>query len=140
DPWLELPTLFSLPVRMIPASVLMALGVFFLAASTKAQREIGKGTPMPLKATQKLVIEKPYSYCRNPLYFGLINFFLGISIMIGSISSIVMVLLFSTIILAYIKLIEEKELEKRYGMDYLAYKKTTPMLIPRLPCLRRDKI
>jgi protein-S-isoprenylcysteine O-methyltransferase Ste14 len=42
-------------------------------------------------------------------------------------------------ILGYIKLIEEKELEKRYGVDYLAYKKTTPLLIPRLPFFRRDR-
>jgi len=139
DPLLEIPTLFSFSIRIIPAAALIALGTFFLAASTKAQREIGKGTPMPLKATQKLVIEKPYSYCRNPLYFGLINLFLGISMMIGSVSSLVMMLIFSTTILAYIKLIEEKELEKRYGIDYLEYKKATPLLIPRLPFLRRDK-
>jgi len=139
DRWLELPTLFSYSIRIIPAAVLMALGTYFLAAATKAQREIGKGTPMPLKATQKLVVEQPYSYCRNPLYFGLISFFLGISMMIGSASSLIMVLIFSTIILLYIKLIEEKELEKRYGIDYLAYKKATPLLIPRLSFLWRGK-
>lgn len=139
DRWLEIPTVFSFSIRIIPAAVLMALGTFFLAASTKAQREIGRGTPMPLNATQKLVVEKPYSYCRNPLYFGLITFFLGISITIGSASSLIMVLIFSTIILLYIKLIEEKELEKRYGIDYLEYKKTTPMLLPRIPLFRRGK-
>ena len=139
DQWLELPTFFSFTIRIIPAAVLIALGAYFLPVSTKAQRVMGKGTPMPLKATQKLVIGKPYSYCRNPLYFGLINFFLGISILIGSASSLVMVFIFSTVILAYIKLIEEKELEKRYGVDYLEYKKSTPLLIPRLPFLRRDR-
>jgi len=79
---------------------------------------------MPLKATQKLVVEKPYSYCRNPLYCGLISFYVGISILIGSISSLIMVIVFSVIvfsviIMSYIKLIEEKELEKRFGNDYL---------------------
>jgi len=138
DKWLQLPTLLSFPIRIIPGAVLIALGIFFLVSSTRAQREIGKGTPMPLKATQKLVVEKPYSYCRNPLYFGLINFFFGISIMIGSPSSLVMVSICSAIILAYIKLIEEKELEKRYGNDYLEYKKVTPLLIPRLPPFRRN--
>jgi protein-S-isoprenylcysteine O-methyltransferase Ste14 len=51
---------------------------------------------------------------------------------IGSISSFVVVALFSTIVLTYVKLIEEKELEKRFGDDYTAYKRTTPFLIPRL--------
>ncbi len=119
DKWLQLPTLFRFSTRIIPAGILIVFGLFFLIASTKAQREIGKGTPMPLKATQKLVVEKPYSYCRNPLYFGLISFFFGISIMIGSISSLVMVSIFSAIILFYIKFIEEKELEKRYGDEYI---------------------
>lgn len=139
DNWLNLPTLARFPFRFIPGGILTGLGLFFIRAATKAQREIGKGTPMPLKATNTLVIEKPYSYCRNPLYFGLINFFLGISLMLGSISSIGMVALFSFIILAYIKFIEEKELEKRYGDHYLEYKKETPLLIPKISDLWRIK-
>jgi protein-S-isoprenylcysteine O-methyltransferase Ste14 len=35
-------------------------------------------------------------------------------------------------ILIYIKLIEEKELEDRFGSEYLEYKRRTPFLIPRL--------
>jgi len=34
-------------------------------------------------------------------------------------------------ILIYIKLIEEKELEGRFGSEYAEYKKRTPFLIPR---------
>ncbi len=94
---------------------------------------------MPLKATQILVVEKPYSYCLNPLYFGLISLFLGISITIGSLSSLAMVFIFSSVILSYTKLIEERELEKRFGIDYLEYKKATPLLIPRIPLFRRNR-
>ena len=86
---------------------------------------------MPLKATKKLVVQKPYSFTRNPLAFGMINFYIGISIAIGSISSLVIVLIFSILILVYIKFIEEKELTQRYGADYIAYKEITPFLIPR---------
>lgn len=130
DPWLRLPTYLNPVARGVLGGGLIAPGVFFLFWSIKAQREIGKGTPMPLMATQKLVVEKPYSYCRNPLYFGLINLFLGISILLGSISSLVMVLLLSVAILFFIKFIEEQELEKRFGDDYVANKKRTPFLIP----------
>ncbi|MBT3390474.1 MAG: isoprenylcysteine carboxylmethyltransferase family protein [Chloroflexi bacterium] len=138
DPWLRLPTLFRFSIRIIPAGALIVLGLFFVITSTKAQREIGKGTPMPLKATQKLVVEKPYSYCRNPLYFGLINFFSGISILIGSISSLIMVFIYASIIMLYTRLIEERELGKRFGDDYLAYKATTPFIIPGLHLIRRN--
>jgi protein-S-isoprenylcysteine O-methyltransferase Ste14 len=43
-----------------------------------------------------------------------------------------MVLVFSSIILSYIKFVEEKELEQRYGDEYTEYKKRTPFIIPRL--------
>jgi protein-S-isoprenylcysteine O-methyltransferase Ste14 len=132
DQWLNLPTFGNTAVGFIIGSVLVVLGVVFLLWTIKAQREIGKGTPMPLMATQKLIIQKPYSYCRNPLAFGLLNFYFGISILIGSISSVVAVAIFSAIILAYIKFVEEKELEQRYGDDYTAYKQTTPFLFPKL--------
>lgn len=135
DKWLQLPTLASFSFRVFPGGILIGLGLFFQAASAKAQREIGKGTPMPLNATSKLVIEKPYSYCRNPLYFGLVLFFSGISILLGSISSLAMVMLFALIVLSYAKFIEETELEKRFGEAYLEYKKATPFFIPRLSFL-----
>ncbi|OQX64449.1 MAG: hypothetical protein B5M51_03790 [Anaerolinea sp. 4484_236] len=76
-------------------------------------------------------MQAPYSFTRNPLALGLINFYLGISIALGSISSLIIVLIFSAAILLYIKNIEEKELAQRYGADYVAYKKMTPFLIPR---------
>ena len=33
-------------------------------------------------------------------------------------------------LLVYLKLIEEKELEMRFGQDYLEYKKNTPFILP----------
>ena len=117
--------------RIFFGGIIILIGVYFLLWTLKAQKEIGKGTPMPLMATQNLVIQAPYSFTRNPLAFGLINFYFGISVAIGSISSLIIILIFSILILAYIKFIEEKELAQRYGDDYLAYKEITPFLLPR---------
>ena len=94
---------------------------------------------MPLMATRELVVQGPYSYCRNPIYFGLIALFFGISVWIGSISSMGMVLIFSVVILLYARFIEEKELTKRYGAKYTAYKQATPFVIPRFAFHRRIK-
>jgi protein-S-isoprenylcysteine O-methyltransferase Ste14 len=132
DKWFNWPTFANDTIRVIVGFVLTGLGVVFLLWTIKAQREIGKGTPMPLMATRKLVVQKPYSYCRNPLAFGLVNLYSGVSILIGSPSSVVMVFVFSAIILSYIKFIEEKELEQRCGDEYVEYKKRTPFIIPRL--------
>ena len=131
DSWLNLPELFSTMTRIFFGGTMIFIGIFFLLWTLKAQKEIGKGTPMPLMATQKLVVQAPYSFTRNPLAFGLINFYIGISMVLGSISSLMIVLIFSSLILVYIKFIEEKELAQRYGADYMIYKKNTPFLIPR---------
>ena len=139
DRWLHLPTFLSPVARAVLGVSLITPGSLFLLWSVKAQREIGKGTPMPLRATQELVVQKPYSYCRNPLFFGLINLFFGISVLFGSISSLIVVLMFSVIISLYVKFIEEKELEERFGDEYLAYKRITPFLIPIPSLLRRRK-
>jgi protein-S-isoprenylcysteine O-methyltransferase Ste14 len=138
DPWLQLPQFLTPVARAVLGGSLITLGLIPLLWSIRVQRVIGQGTPMPLMATQNLVVEKPYSYCRNPLYFGLINLFFGISILLGSISSLFMVLAFSVIILLFTRIVEEKELEKRFGEEYLAYKRTTPFIIP-IPSLLRRK-
>jgi len=139
DRWLGFPTLLTPVVRAILGGSLIILGLIFIFWSVRAQREIGKGTPMPLMATQKLVVQKPYLYCRNPIFFGVINLFFGISLLFNSISSLVMVFIFSMTILLFTKFVEEIELEKRFGDEYLAYKKETPFFIPTPPNFRRKK-
>jgi protein-S-isoprenylcysteine O-methyltransferase Ste14 len=59
-------------------------------------------------------------------------FYLGVAIWLGSFSAIGLSLVYPVGILIYIKLIEEKELEDRFGSEYLEYKRRTPFLIPRL--------
>ena len=131
DQWLNLPEIPNPPLRMAIGGIMIIIGVVFLLMTLKAQREIGKGTPMPLMATQKLVVQKPYAWTRNPLAFGLLNLYFGISIFMGSVASLLVVLVFTIVILSYIKFVEEKELAQRYGDSYVNYKEHTPFLIPR---------
>jgi len=81
-------------------------------------------------ATQKLVVKRPYTYCRNPMALGTTAFYFGITIWTGSLSALGLSLIYPVVILIYIKLIEEKELEQRFGLEYLEYKRRTPFLIP----------
>jgi protein-S-isoprenylcysteine O-methyltransferase Ste14 len=99
--------------------------------SIYSQFTIGRGTPVPLMATQKLIIQPPYAYCRNPMALGGIGMYLGAAILFRSIGAVILVLLFASGLLIYIKRVEEKEMEIRFGQDYLAYKQQTPFLIPR---------
>jgi len=48
------------------------------------------------------------------------------------VSAIALALMFAALLLLYVKVFEEKELEARFGADYLEYKRTTPFLRPRM--------
>jgi protein-S-isoprenylcysteine O-methyltransferase Ste14 len=130
DPWLSLPRFFHRSVNPILALVLMVAGWLFANWTVKVQFSFGKGTPIPLMATQNLVVKRPYTYCRNPMTLGTTAFYLGIAIWTGSLSALCLSLIYPVVILIYIKLIEEKELEERFGPEYTEYKQRTPFLIP----------
>jgi protein-S-isoprenylcysteine O-methyltransferase Ste14 len=59
-------------------------------------------------------------------------FYLGVVIGLGSLSALALALIYPVGILVYVKLIEEKELEARFGSEYVEYKRNTPFLIPHL--------
>jgi protein-S-isoprenylcysteine O-methyltransferase Ste14 len=118
---------------LIVGGIFIAIGLIYAMWSISAQLFRASGTPLPMMATQKLLITSPFDQCRNPMSFGTILLYLGISIIIGSITAIGLVLLLAAFLVSYIKLIEEKELEARFGEDYIEYKSRTPFLVPRIP-------
>ena len=132
DQWLHLPRFVLNPVNLILGIVFIILGWLIANWTVKVQYALGKGTPIPLIATRKLVIQGPYSYCRNPMTLGTTMVYVGVAIWLGSLSGLALALIYPVGILIYIKLIEEKELENRFGSEYVEYKKRTPFLIPRL--------
>lgn len=117
--------------------VLMALGGFaFGIWSVYALFVRGRGTPLPWIATQRLVITPPYSYCRNPMALGTIVAYLGIVIMAGSWSALILVILLAAALILYIRDNEEEAMVSRFGKDYEIYRRSTPFIIPRF--LRRS--
>ena len=108
----------------------VAIGGFLVSWSVWIQYTEGKGTPAPMAATKKLIIDGPYTFTRNPMTLGAAVFYLGIAIWLGSSVAIGLILLVFTILLTYIYFHETKELSQRFGKDYLEYKQKTPFLIP----------
>lgn len=131
DQALHLPKLVFDPVNWLLGLLFILIGLLFGLWSIYVQFTIGRGTPVPVMATQKLIVQPPYTYCRNPMALGTIVAYLGIAIWLGSFSAVGMVLLPAICLLVYIKLFEEKEMELRFGADYIEYRRRTPFLIPR---------
>jgi protein-S-isoprenylcysteine O-methyltransferase Ste14 len=96
-----------------------------------AQVTLAAGTPFPMLPTQKLIIVGPFRYCRNPMTLGTLLAYTGVAVWVGSFSALLAVLVLALLLLAYLKGIEEQELELRFGEEYLEYKKNTPFILPR---------
>jgi len=105
---------------------------FSLAAwSVWVQFTRAEGTPIPAMAPRRLLVKGPYAYCRNPMLLGILIFYIGIGVLNGSPSYFSLMAPLVGALLAYIKLVEERELENRFGLAYKRYKKKTPFIIPR---------
>jgi protein-S-isoprenylcysteine O-methyltransferase Ste14 len=120
------------PVNLVLGACLSAAGWLLGAWSVYVQFTLGRGTPVPLMATQKLIVQPPYTCCRNPMALGAIVMYLGVAVVFGSMGAAALVLLGATVLLTYIKCVEEKEMELRFGQEYLEYRQRTPFLIPHL--------
>ena len=132
DRWLTLPWLVSRNLSWIIAMLLIAFGVSMTTWSAAHFLKV-KGTPVPFNPPPKLVITGPYQFVRNPMLTGVFSLLFGIGFAVNSLS---LVVLFTPLyILAHlweIKEIEEPELVKRFGEEYAAYQKRTPIFIPRM--------
>ena len=122
---------FSSPLILFFGWGLALFGFLFAFWTVYLQFHIGRGTPIPAMATQKLIVQPPYSWTRNPMALGTLALYFGVAIASGSPSAIFFAALISTGLLLYIKFVEEKEMELRFGESYLAYREETPFFFPR---------
>ena len=92
-----------------------------------------KGTPVPINPPPRLVTTGPYAYVRNPMLAGVFALLFGIGVVLESVSLLFLFTpLFILINVWELRAIEEPELVKRLGQDYVEYRKRTPMFFPSL--------
>jgi len=132
DARLQLPAFTAGAVNPVVGLILVVGGYALGLWSIQTQMTIGSGTPVPIMPTKRLIVKGPFTYCRNPMTLGTLLAYGGIAVWVGSLSALAMVLLLAILLLSYLKLVEEKELEARFGPDYVEYKRTTPFILPRL--------
>jgi protein-S-isoprenylcysteine O-methyltransferase Ste14 len=116
-------------------SIILALPVFSIAFFLLGWSILNffkvKGTPVPFNPPPRLVTTGPYAYVRNPMLTGVFALLFGLGIFLGSTSLIVVFTpLFILINVWELKVIEEPELIKRLGEEYLEYRERTPMFFP----------
>ncbi len=132
DRLFNFPPLLSDPASIYISIPVMFAGLFFISWSVITFLSV-KGTPVPLNPPPVLVTKGPYAYTRNPMLTGLFIFMFGLGIYLQSVSlSFIFTPLFVLFNCWELKCIEEPELEKRLGSEYIEYKKRVPMFIPKL--------
>lgn len=131
DRWLHLPPIPAQPFNLILGGLLILPGFLFAMWSIYTQFTLGRGTPVPLMATQQLIVQPPYTYCRNLMALGVICLYLGVTLLFHTPGGMIVVLLLSVLLLVFIKRFEEQEMELRFGQSYIEYKNRMPFLMPR---------
>ncbi len=109
-----------------------AIGIFLLAATIRLFIAIGRGTLAPWEPPQKLVVEGPYRYVRNPMISGVSLILAGEAVLFSSHYLLIWLIVFFLINHTYFMLVEEPGLAKRFGEEYEIYKQNVPRWLPRL--------
>lgn len=112
--------------------ILIGLGLTIMALTIRVFVLIGDGTLAPWDPTRKLVTRSLYGHVRNPMILGVLVVLLGEAVLFTSIRIAVWALLFFIINTVYFVFSEEPGLVRRFGAEYVEYKRNVPRWIPRL--------
>ena len=131
DKLLPVHLLISPPINLFLSVPLLVIGSS-LSLWTVYNFFRARGSPVPLNPPKELVTTGLYSRVRNPMLLGWFILLFGLGILLNSISLVfIFTPLFILINVLYVKTVEEKEMERKFGQQYLKYKESVPMFIPR---------
>lgn len=116
---------------VVAGAVALTIGLALFVASLHHFATEGGGTLAPWDPPRRLVVRGPYRYVRNPMISGVIFLLAGLALCLRSVPHAIWAAVFVTLNLIFIPLVEERDLEQRFGDDYRAYCRVVPRFIPR---------
>jgi len=132
DKLLRFPRLLPEPANIAVSVPILAIGLCLVVWSIRHFIKV-KGTPVPFNPPPKVVASGPYAYIRNPMLTGVFVVFFGLGFLFRSISlAFIITPLLVLLNVWELRALEEPELEKRLGPEYVEYRKRVPMFLPRL--------
>lgn len=111
---------------------LFALGLLLFLASLRRFATEGRGTLAPWDPPRTLVLRGPYRFVRNPMISGVIFILFGEAFALVSLAHGIWAAAFLMLNLIYIPLMEEPQLERRFGESYREYRRHVRRFLPRL--------
>lgn len=117
-------------------AVLWTAGLLLSGRCVWLFARVGRGTLAPWDPTQRLVVEGPYRYVRNPMISGVVAMLLGEALGAGSLFLLAWALGFWCVNHVYFLVSEEPGLLRRFGADYERYRAHVPRWLPRCSAWR----
>jgi len=129
ESWLQTPRFYFPDVAAI-AIFIFGATVAFLSQYVIVTR--GEGTPLPIDSTRKFVVAGPYRYIRNPMAAGSLLQGYAIGLYFGS-PLLLFYVYTGTLMWNYgARPWEEKDLEAKFGEEFLRYKRKVRCWIPSI--------
>jgi protein-S-isoprenylcysteine O-methyltransferase Ste14 len=126
----------DLSIKHIPVFVVgaacMTAGLCVMVLTISMFIKIGRGTLAPWSPTRKLVIAGLYAHVRNPMIMGVCVVLIGEAIAFESVNILLWSGLFIVINTIYFIVYEEPNLVRRFGDEYIEYRKNVPRWVPRV--------
>jgi protein-S-isoprenylcysteine O-methyltransferase Ste14 len=116
----------------LAGALLIIAGLALMYRTIALFATAGHGTLAPWDPTERLVVSGPYRYVRNPMITGVLAILLGEAAVLGSLPLLAWLGVFLAANAVWMPAVEEPGLERRFGADYLAYKRNVPRWVPRL--------
>jgi len=91
----------------------------------------GAGTPLPFNAARHLVVAGPYRWVRNPMAVSGVAQVLGIALIFGSWTALVIPVLGIVLWQILLGPAEDRFLEDSFGEEYRTYRESVSTWIPR---------
>ena len=110
----------------------LGAGLVLFAACVVRFATQGRGTLAPWDPPTTLVLHGAYRHVRNPMISGVMFVLLGEAAVLRSLPHALWVVLFVAANALYIPLVEEPQLERRFGSSYRRYRSNVPRFVPRL--------
>jgi len=118
--------------QMLLAGAMIAVGVVPGIESARRFVLVGHGTLMPTVPTEHLVVSGFYRHVRNPMYVGVMLALVGEAVLFERRAIVVYLATVWLAIHLFVLFYEEPTLTRRYGEEYLRFKRNVPQWLPRV--------
>ncbi|OLC69145.1 MAG: hypothetical protein AUH78_24585 [Gemmatimonadetes bacterium 13_1_40CM_4_69_8] len=121
------------PAGRAAGAALMLLGGMLVLWCVSVFVVEGRGTPAPFDPPRSLVPRGPYRWVRNPMYLGALLVLMGFGAWHTSLAMVLLAVPAAALAHLFVVLYEERTLERRFGLPYIAYRALVNRWLPRRP-------